>query len=75
MHCSMEAGRKRCDWKNAAMAGLVTGGIMGLPVALRAGEPKLALMAAGLTGGTTHMLLCAASKSVQMQRCGTFAWA
>jgi len=47
----MEAGRNRCDWKNAATAGLITGGFMGLPVALRAGEPRLALMAAGLTAG------------------------
>ena len=47
----MEASRKSCDWKNAAVAGLVTGGVMGLPVALRAGEPRLALMAAGLTAG------------------------
>ena len=58
MHCAMEAGRRRCDWKNALTAGLVTGGFMGLPVALRAGEPKLALVAAGLTGGIC-CFLCA----------------
>jgi hypothetical protein len=52
VHCSAEAGRGRVDWRNAAVAGLVTGGLLGTPVALRAGEPKLALMAAGLTAGT-----------------------
>jgi len=56
-HCFMEASRNRSDWKNAAGAGLVTGSIMSLPIALRAGEPKLALMAAGLTAGIVFELL------------------
>ena len=50
-HCSVEASRGRCDWKNAAAAGLLTGGVMGLPMSVRIGEPKLAVMAAGLTCG------------------------
>ncbi|EKX53157.1 hypothetical protein GUITHDRAFT_150332 [Guillardia theta CCMP2712] len=55
-HCSMENSRKRSDWKNAAAAGLVTGGVMGLPLAVRTGEPRWALFAAGFTAALTGSL-------------------
>jgi len=55
-HCSVERSRCRQDWLNAAGAGLVTGGVMGVPLAIRAGHPRLALVSAGLTGGLTTVL-------------------
>eukprot|EP00291_Cryptomonas_curvata_P004858 CAMPEP_0172198190 /NCGR_PEP_ID=MMETSP1050-20130122/27937_1 /TAXON_ID=233186 /ORGANISM="Cryptomonas curvata, Strain CCAP979/52" /LENGTH=130 /DNA_ID=CAMNT_0012874959 /DNA_START=14 /DNA_END=406 /DNA_ORIENTATION=- len=43
LQCNFESSRGRVDWRNTACAGMLSGAIAGIPLAVKAREPLLVL--------------------------------
>ena len=56
LQCSLESSRGRVDWRNAAIAGYLSGACAGIPLAIRAKEPALVVVLAGLVAAVTTSL-------------------